>query len=270
MGQVSVVYWPGNETVAVSVAELSDQMRNWPGLPELDPFPIRIVLTNSKERFDSVTRGRLPDWGSGAAFPASNTVVVKVAPDLRRVLRHELAHLALRQAVSATPLWFEEGYAARAAGEWNRLDALRLNWAVARGRAPTLSQLNRDLRGGSNMAVAAYGLATSAVIFLERVGGERGLEPLISNLATTNDFDLALRRTHAISLSQFEYLWHEDLKKRYGWVLMLSSFTLFWTLVLLVFGGFWLRRRRRDRMRKERLDEGWLIPAEDWQTLDGQ
>src|SRR2546427_7231813 len=40
-------------------------------------------------------------------------------------------------------LWFEEGYAAVAAGEWDRLDALRLNWQVARGMQLDLDELDR-------------------------------------------------------------------------------------------------------------------------------
>src|SRR5206468_6567761 len=63
-------------------------------------------------------------------------------------LRHELAHLALRWHVRRhVPLWFEEGYAAVAAQEWDRLDALRLNWQLARGVHMNLDDVDRALRG---------------------------------------------------------------------------------------------------------------------------
>ena len=63
------------------------------------------------------------------------------AKDLEHVLLHELAHLALHEAVSSrVPLWFDEGYATWAAGEWERLGVLELNLAVIRGAIP-------DLRG---------------------------------------------------------------------------------------------------------------------------
>src|SRR2546422_11263701 len=71
---------------------------------------------------DSLTRGRLPRWSQGAAFPDAGTIVLlTVRPSDRPTvaLRHELAHLALRWHVGRyVPLWFEEGYAAVAAREW--------------------------------------------------------------------------------------------------------------------------------------------------------
>src|SRR5207237_1347579 len=80
---------------------------------------------------------RQPGWSEGAAFPEAGTIVLlsdRPSARLSVALRHELAHLALRTRVRRRlPLWFEEGYAAVAAGEWDRLDALRLNWQVARG-----------------------------------------------------------------------------------------------------------------------------------------
>lgn len=264
MGRVTALYWKGDEPIAVSLAEMADGQWSWPGIESLPPGRIRLMLANSKERFDSLTAGRLPHWGLAAAYPATNTIILKTGGDLRRVLRHELAHLALHSVVQTVPLWFDEGYAARAAGEWHRLDALRVNWALATGRVPNLGEVASDLRGGAVRAEAAYAFATTAVLFLERLGGDRGLMPLISNLRSNSNFDLALRRTHALSLSQFEEMWRKELKGRYGWLLFLTSFGVFWTVVLIVFGWVWLARRKRDRERRRSLDDGWTVAPEEW------
>jgi len=78
-------------------------------------------------------------------------------PDrLTAALRHELAHVALRWRVGHhLQLWFEEGYAAVAAGEWGRLEALRMSWQLARGRTMDLGDLDRALRGDATDAEGA-------------------------------------------------------------------------------------------------------------------
>ncbi len=260
-----MVYWPGHHAMAMHLGSLAESSVDWPGLPPLDPAPLRVILAPDDATFDSVTSGRLPRWSVGAAFPASSTIVLKLRGDPRQTLRHELAHLALRRTVSHPPLWLDEGYASWASGEWGRLKGLTVNWAVLTGGAPALRDLERGLRAGPQAAETSYALATTAVILLNRLGGERGLGPLMSALRTHGEMDAALREVHLLSLDQFELLWRRDLKRRYGWLLLLSSLTVFWGLAAALLIALWSLRRRRDRARREALDEGWVIPD----VLDG-
>jgi hypothetical protein len=262
VGDVEAVYWNGDGTLATALAEYADGAGPWPGLPRAERFPITLFITRSGARFDSLTRGRLPAWTGAAAFPRSGSIVLKVQGDPWPTLRHELAHLALARVAPRTPLWFAEGYAGRAAGEWDALAALDVNWALARGQAPGYAQLDHELRAGPSHARAAYALATAAVLYLERLGGERGLEPLLTRLATAPDFETAVRQTHQISLEGLEEAWQRDLRRRYGWVLLLTSFTLFWGAVGVGVGLIWWRRRRRDRVRRAALDVGWEVPPD--------
>jgi Peptidase MA superfamily len=262
VGRVTAVYWPPHGGIATSLADWADHAVSFPGIPGPHDYPIRLVVARNTAVFDSITEGRLPSWGAGAAFPATNTIVVTFGRDVRQILRHELAHLALRNYVRRVPRWLDEGYASLAAGEWQRLDALQVNWALVRGAAPSLAQVNRDLQSGAARADAAYAFATTAVLLLERLGRERGLEPLLESLHRLPDLDRALRETHGITLGQFEQEWRADLRRRYGWLLILSSFSVFWSIV----GGgvvfIWWRRRKRDRVRREALNEGWVVPEE--------
>jgi hypothetical protein len=125
-----------------------------------------------------------------------------------------------------------------------------------------------DLRAGAGRAETAYALATTAVLLLERLGGERGLEPLIASLSGTADFDGSLRVTYQMTLGQFEELWRQELRRRYGWVLLFGSLTVFWTVLGLVLVSLWWWRRHRDRDRRAALDEGWDIPPEEWRQND--
>jgi hypothetical protein len=260
VGNVRTVFWPGDERLAMTLAEDVARAGPWPGIPAPEPFPITLIVTRSAARFDSLTRGRLPAWTGAAAFPGSSTIVLRVTGDPRQTLRHELAHLMLARVAPRAPLWFAEGYAVRCAGEWEALDALALNWRLLRGRPPTFRELDRELRAGAGHVRAAYVLAASAVLYLERLGGDRGLEPLISRLGEERDFDGALRAAHVLSLEGLEAQWHRDLRRRYGWLLLGSSVTLFWGVTAVVVGIVWWRRRGRDRIRREALDDGWEVP----------
>jgi hypothetical protein len=262
VGDVQAVYWNGDATLAVALAEFADRAGAWPGLPAARASPLTLFITRSDARFDSLTRGRLPAWTGAAAFPRSSTIVLKVTGDPFPTLRHELAHLVLARAAPRAPLWFAEGYAGRAAGEWSALAALEVNWALARGRAPGFDELEHELRAGPSHARAAYALATAAVLYLERLGGERGLEPLLTQLAEAPDFETAVRRAHRVSLESLEAGWQRDLRRRYGWLLLLTSFTAFWGITALVVGIVWWRRRRRDRVRRAALDIGWDVPGD--------
>src|SRR2546427_319499 len=204
------------------------------------------------------TRWPLRSRGRSLFLSARPSVRLSVA------LRHELAHLALRARVRRPlPLWFEEGYAAVAAGEWDRLEALRLNWQVARGVELDLDALDRTLRRDQPDATTAYAPATTAVLLLERWGGGRGLEPLIEHLAHDPTLDAALRDTYHLTEGDFEVRWQRDVASRYGWLGWAGAVGVFWAALgpMLI----WLvrLRRQRDRARKALLDEGWTLPEDD-------
>jgi hypothetical protein len=267
---VSAVAWPGQDGLAAALAEAADRTGPFPGIGPLPDRPIRLILATTRARFDSVTRRRLPAWSDGAAFPERATVVLLSAgpPDrLVVVLRHELAHLALRWRVRRSlPLWFEEGYAAVAAGEWDRLDALRLNWQVARGVRYDLDQVDRSLRADQSDATTAYALATTAVLLLQRWGGPGGLGPLVERLARDPTFDAALRDTYHVTESDFEDRWQRDVAARYGWLGWASAVGVFWAVLALLFIWLVRVRRRRDQARKALLDEGWTMPDDEEPT----
>jgi hypothetical protein len=197
------------------------------------------------------------------ALPGARVILLRAdADDIYATLRHELAHLALHQAVPVrVPLWFDEGYAAWAAGEWERLGALELNLAVVRGAVPDLRGLDGALRGSATSADAAYALAVSAVIELARRNPSGSIAPLLQRLMAGHDFDASVLETTGLTMSQFERGWQRRVRQRYslatwllaggGWgVVALSA----WVLVRV--------RRRADRARRAALDDGWELPPE--------
>ena len=266
VGRVTAVAWPGQERLAIALATAAEHTAPFPGVGPLPDRPVRLILASTRARFDSLTQGRLPAWSEGAAFPDVGTIVLLTTRSPDRVaaaLRHELAHLALRWRLGhPPPLWFDEGYAAFAAGEWDRLEALRLNWQIARGARMDLADVDRALRSDAADAQSAYALATTAVLLLNRWGGAQGLAPLIDRLADQATFDSAVRATYHLTEGDFEARWERDVASRYGLLSWAGAVGLFWALLALFLVSLVGLRRGRDRDRKARLDEGWTVPED--------
>jgi hypothetical protein len=267
VGQVTAVAWPKQLDLAIQLAEHADQPADWPGLGRVAPGPLRLVVVPDARRLDSLTRGRAPRWGAAVALPSVRTIVVRAdGSDLRRTLRHELAHLALHDRVAGrVPLWFDEGYAGWAAGEWQRLGVLELNLAVARGALPGFRALDGSLRASETSADAAYALAYSAVSELARRNPSGSLSPLLERLAAGEGFDAAVLATTGLSVDRFEEAWQRSVRRRYGlatWLLAGGG----WLLVAVAVLGLVHFRRRADRPRREALDQGWEVDPE---AVDG-
>jgi hypothetical protein len=263
VGQVTTVAWPAQMDAARNLAALAGQPAEWPGLGRITPGPLRLILVPNGRLLDSLTEGRVPTWGAAIAVPGARTIVLRADQgDLTRTLRHELAHLALHEAVPVrVPLWFDEGYASWAAGEWERLGNLELNLAVVRGAIPSLTGLDGALRGSATSADAAYALATSAVTELARRNPTGTLTPMLARLRAGQDFEAAVVATTGLTLERFEQEWTRTLRRRYtlgNWVIAGGG----WLLVGLVVVWMVRRRRRIDRDRRAALDVGWEVSPE--------
>ena len=263
VGRVTAVAWPAQQAVATDLARLADRPAEWPGLGVRDPGPLRLIVVPGAHLLDSLTAGRAPPWGAAIAVPGARTILLRAdEADLVRTLRHELAHLALHEAVAVrVPLWFDEGYAAWAAGEWDRLGTLELNLTVVRGAVPTLTGLDGALRGSASSADAAYALAVSAVAELARRNPTGTLTPLLRRLESGEDFDAAVLATTGLAVGRFEQEWQRTIRRRYtlgNWLIAGGG----WLIVALLVAVQVRRRRRIDRVRRAALDDGWNVEPE--------
>src|SRR5690606_18494365 len=94
-----------------------------------------------------------------------------------------------------------------------------------------------------------YLLAASTIDYLTQYGGAQGLGLFLSRWKEEGALEPALWRTYGLTLPQFEEVWREHVRRRFGWLVFLSHSVVFWgfaTLVLLALFGI---RRRRDRAR---------------------
>jgi hypothetical protein len=226
---------------------------------------LSLFIAPTQGSFDSLTGGTVPEWGAGVAIPDLGRIVVPgFGPtrtrgwDEARVLRHEWAHLGLHQHLRGLriPQWFDEGYAEWSSGGWNPAEGWRLRVAIAMGRAPPLDSLALGWPRDRASADLAYLLSATAVEYLIEESGERGLRLFLERWKSEGNFDNALRSTYGLTLGQFEEDWRRYVRKRYGWLFVLSHSSVFWltlTFALLVMVRI---RRGRDREGLARLRAG--------------
>lgn len=268
-----VVYWPGHRGLGERTLAAARAPLPLPGLPRDTVFTAgTIYLAPSPEVFDSLTGGRAPDWAAGVAFPRLRVIVLPVYSGRRTpnrdpvvTLRHELAHLALNAYLPAPiPRWFDEGYATWVSGSLDEASAWRLRWAFLLGRAPPLDSLTLDWPAGAAQAELAYLLSASAVRYLAERGGERGFAALLEVWHEEGTLEAAIRRVYGITLGQFETEWARMVRRRYGWLLMLSQVTVFWLFAaVLLIALFGIRRRRkRERLQQLELQDRLQPPPE--------
>ena len=257
------------QALGVALAEDADRPRLWPGIGRQSAGPFILVIADESAELARLSHGRAPGWGAGLAFPAARTIMLRAdLPDLAQTLRHELAHLVLRDKVRVrVPLWFDEGYASWASGELGRMESLELNLAVASGRLPGFGKLDAMLRGSASSADLAYTLAASAVAELARRPPDGAIDRLLDRLASGQDFDAALVASTGLAVDRFEESWQRALRQRYSLITWAAAGGLWGLMALAVVGLAW-RRRRREAGRRAALNTGWVVAAEGAQPLD--
>lgn len=266
-GTIIVRSWTSSDRLARRVLEYAREYDSLPALPATAPAfgrPITIILAPDDRRFREATGGRAPEWGAGVAVPDQGLIVLRAYggtrgafTELRRIFRHELAHIALHRYLEGTriPRWFNEGYAIWAAGELDTEAAWLLRVAFATQRAPPLDSLALAWPAGAADARIAYLLAASVVQYLVNESGTRGLELFLERWRTSRSFDAALAATYGISFDQLEEHWRRDVRRRYGWFAAFAQSAVFFTFAALAVIGLYLIRKRRDRVRLQRLKE---------------
>lgn len=270
-GEVRVVYWPGGRDRAREVLSASLRPLRLPGLSDRrGPVPATIVLAPSAAVFDSVTGGRVPEWGAGVAFPGAGTIVLPLYATPRRspeqlpaTLRHELVHLVLhRELPEPIPRWFDEGYAEWVSGGLDPEGAWKLRLAFLLGRVPPLDSLTLDWPWEAERAGVAYLLSATAVRQLAERGGPEGFALLLEAWKREGSLDRAIRSTYGMTLGQFEDEWRKEVGSRYGWLLFFTEMSVFWFGLTLLFLALVVVRRRRDRAKlaELRAEERMLPP----------
>jgi hypothetical protein len=254
-GRFTFVSFPRDAGLARSLLRESLAHDTFPGLPRPHGHA-RVLITPDALRFRTAVGRGAPEWGAAIATPADGRIVMQgsrassAAGDPRETLRHELAHLALHEALGdLAPRWFDEGYASYAAGELARDDILATNVALVFRGIPPLDSLDALFQGGEERAQTGYALARSAVAEIARLDPNRGLSLFFQYWRATRSFDLALRQAYGVTESSFEVQWKESARRRYGALALFADISVATLVLLAVLGPLWVVRTQRDRRR---------------------
>lgn len=188
-----------------------------PGFPR-DPFraePVTVTLVADVR----------PGFDAGA-FAAQRFITLPAtavdwsAERLKRVVRHELAHVALGVFfdLAVLPAWFREGFAEWVAGG---LDCaaearIRLDLVLRRRRAEAAPSLSDPMLGAN--ARIAYDYAGTFFTFVE--GVQPGVVSSGALLVAIKDhgIDQGFKNAVGKSLAHLEREWQRSLLDRYGYV----------------------------------------------------
>lgn len=254
-GRFSVLADARDVPLARALLASAAERDTFPGLPR-PRHGVIIMVAPDGERFRAWAGPGAPEWGAAVAIPARRLVVMQgrsantSAGDPVAVLRHELAHLALHEALGdRPPRWFDEGYASFAAGEWGRDEYLATSLALLVRRGRSLEAVDSGFAGGALVAEASYALAYRAVAEMAALDQERGFTLLFQYWRDTPRLDAAMRRAYGVTLDGFEVRWQARTRLRYGALAVAADLTLATLLFLTLLGPLWLMRRQRDRKR---------------------
>lgn len=258
-GRITILAGPAEARLARTLLAAATASDTFPGLPR-PTAPVVIALAPDAESFRAWVGSGAPEWGAAIAFPAEQRIIMHgrdagaEAGDPLVTLRHELAHLALYEALGpGTPRWFDEGYASVAAGEWGREEVFATSVGLVWRGLPTLAGLDSGFYGGAESAKRAYALAHRAVAELARIDPDVGLDLLFAHWRREGNFERALRRAHGMSSQEFEQHWRARIRRQYGALALAADLSILSLFLVFLLGPLWWQRRKRVLVRLERM-----------------
>jgi len=265
-GWVHFAYPPSMRAKVQPLLRSSDEIRaelgRRLGQSVLGNVHVRVARTPFEMTTLAPEGAPYPKYASGVAYSELGLVLLTLDTgqanslyDVGEVFRHELAHLALADAIGdaeRVPHWFNEGLAVHLSGESTLVRLRTLTTSTLAGRLIPLSKLDRGFPADALQADIAYAEAADVVRFLLRQEDRERFPALIARLRDGEPFASALRDAYGVDLWTLEHEWREDVAKRYSFLPVFFSGSLVWIGVLVLFALAWRKRRRQSRETLER------------------
>ena len=250
-------------------ARLADEL----GQPVLTRL-VEVRIARSPEDMASLAPSEIPppNYASAVALPGLRLILLSMrAPvseegtDLGELFRHELAHIALDDAVGSkhVPLWFNEGFAVHASNESPIARAETLSNASIWKTIVPLKDLDRSFPADSYEVSVAYAESADFVRYLLRQADRARFAAAIDRTRRGQEFEHALTDAYGTDTRRLEYEWREELAKRYTFWPVLLSGSVIWVLVIGALAVGMLRKKGRDRRTFERWEREEREEAEE-------
>ena len=219
--------------------------------------PVRVVLYPSAQALASALPPASAEWVGGMALPELQLILGGVPAgnmqELRRILTHEVVHLAVAQLTenpyNTPPPWLDEGLATFFQQPQDARFPPLLRQAVQRGQLIPLQALNSSFPADPTAALLSYAESESVVQYIMRTYGGARLGVLLRSFQQGVTYDEAVQQSLGVTIDQLDQAWESWVRSQYGGGVSavgdLSRLVLAAGLPALVFiGGFAVRRAR--------------------------
>lgn len=259
-GWIHFAYQPSSrarvEPLKAAADRVRAELRELLGPHVLERVHVRIGRTVGEMETLAPSGAGFPKYASGVAYSELGLVLLTEKArypndqhDLVQVFRHELAHVALHDAVGHrnVPRWFNEGFAVHASGEAVATRMQTLWTATLTDKLIPLSDLTHHFPADATRASVAYAQAADLVRYLLRTHDALRFQALLDRMRAGQAFEAAIADAYATDLANLEYEWREDVSRRYTFWPVLFSGTMVWMGALALFVWGWRKRRKRNR-----------------------
>ena len=233
-------------------AELSETL----GQDVLSRVEVRITPTVSDMTRLAPVGSPPPSYASGVAYPGLKLVLISMfaprgadATNLDQVFRHELAHVALEDAVlgAHVPVWFNEGLAIGLAGE-NSFDRQDVLWhATVYGNLLPLADLDRSFPRDHFEVGIAYAQSADFLRFLMRRTDRVRFAAMVQRVREGQTFERSLGDAYSTDLRKLEYQWRSEVERKYSVIPILAGGGIIWVAVIAALGWGYVKKRRRAK-----------------------
>jgi hypothetical protein len=226
------------------------------GQTVLEHVELRIART--PEEMANVAPAALPPpaYAVGVAYPGLDLVLLTLTEprtsegtDLGEVFRHELAHIALNDAVRGqhVPTWFNEGLAIHLSGE-RFFDRQKTLWdARLSGTILPLDQIDRSFPSESYDVSIAYAESADFVRFLLRKADSARFIALVQRVRDGQAFNGALGNAYGTDVRKLEYQWRGEVDHKFNYLPVIMGGSLLWAALFGVMVAAYVKRRRRAK-----------------------
>jgi len=255
-GPLEVAYRPADEEVAQDcLAVLEKGLAEFSSKLPAGDAPIRITICRTLEEFNQMAGAYAGVQVGGIAESRRGAIIVKAphllppGQDYHGMLRHELLHvlIARNTDLANVPRWFNEGIAMVMSRELRWANTMRVAHMYVRRRVIPYPELDFAFAPlGDEMVFGdAYAEAYSMTLHLiDEVGEERFWRVVLA--LNEMNFDEALKKHAGLTPGALYQGWRRTLWKTALVASLVSGFTLFDVMAILLILAY-VRKRRRGR-----------------------
>ena len=236
------------------------------GHPVLEHVYLRVARTPGEMATLAPPESPFPKYAAGVAYPGIGLVLLTIEPlhpnsvhDLGEVFQHELAHVALHDALNGrhVPHWLDEGFAIHLSGESSLTRVQTLSTATLSETLLPLSQLDWHFPDDLVQTPIAYAQSADVVRHLLRTRYSQRFVAMLHRVSGGQPFEAAMLdaygfQVYGIGANSLEDEWRREVAKRYSFWPVLFSGSMLWIGVLGLFTVGYFRNRSKQRLTLER------------------